>query len=62
MPTPRRSAAWNLFDLAPGGERVVVSIPVETTEGQEAQNHLTFLLNFIDEVRCRAATLAKWSA
>jgi serine/threonine-protein kinase len=38
-------------DLAPDGKRVVALMPVETTAGQKAQNQVTFLLNFSDEVR-----------
>jgi serine/threonine protein kinase len=37
--------------LAPDGKRVVALMPVETAEGQKAQNHVTFLMNFSDEVR-----------
>ena len=38
-------------DLAPDGKRVVTLMPVETTEGQKAQSQVTFLENFVDDVR-----------
>jgi Tol biopolymer transport system component len=47
------------IDLAPDGKRVVALMPVETAEGQKAQNHVIFLENFFDEVRRRTATQAK---
>jgi hypothetical protein len=34
-------------------------MPVETAEGQMAQNHVIFLENFFDEVRRRTANQAK---
>jgi dipeptidyl aminopeptidase/acylaminoacyl peptidase len=37
--------------LAPDGKRIVAFMPVETAEGQKAQNHVIFLENFFDEVR-----------
>jgi Tol biopolymer transport system component len=46
-------------DLASDGKRIVALMPIETAEGQKAQNHVTFLLNFFDEVRRRTATQAK---
>ena len=39
------------YDLAPDGKRIVALMPVETAEGQKAQNHVIFLENFFDEVR-----------
>lgn len=39
------------FDLAPDGKRIVALMPVETAEGQKAQSHVIFLMNFSDEVR-----------
>jgi serine/threonine-protein kinase len=47
------------FDLAPDGKRIVALMPVETAEGQKAQNHVIFLENFFDDVRRRTATPAK---
>jgi eukaryotic-like serine/threonine-protein kinase len=38
-------------DLAPDGKRIVALMPVETAEGQKAQNQVTFLMNFSDELR-----------
>jgi hypothetical protein len=38
-------------DLAPDGKRIVALMPVETAEAQKAQNQVTFLENFFDEVR-----------
>jgi WD40-like Beta Propeller Repeat len=38
-------------DLAPDGKRIVVLMPVETAEAQKAQNQVTFLMNFSDELR-----------
>ena len=52
------NASRNL-DLAPDGKRIVALMPVETAEGQKAQNHVIFLENFFDEVRRRTATQAK---
>jgi hypothetical protein len=47
------------FDLAPDGKRIAALMPVDTAEGQKAQNHVIFLENFFDEVRRRTATQAK---
>ena len=52
------NAAKNV-DLAPDGKRVIALMPVETAEAQKAQNQVTFLENFFDEVRRRTATQAK---
>jgi hypothetical protein len=30
---------------------IAASMPVETAEGQKAQDHLIFLMNFFDELR-----------
>jgi serine/threonine-protein kinase len=38
-------------DLAPDGKRIAALMPVQTAEGQRAQSHVTFLLNFFDELR-----------
>jgi serine/threonine-protein kinase len=38
-------------DLAPDGKRIVALMPVETAEAQKAQSHVTFLMNFSDELR-----------
>jgi len=42
------------FDLAPDGKRFVVVTPVEAAQAQIEQSHVTFLLNFFDELRKRA--------
>jgi serine/threonine protein kinase/Tol biopolymer transport system component len=47
------------YDLAPDGKRIAALMPVDTAEGQKAQNHVIFLENFFDEVRRRTATQAK---
>ncbi len=39
------------YDLAPDGKRIAALMPVETAEGQKAQSHVIFLMNFFDEVR-----------
>jgi hypothetical protein len=31
--------------------RIASTMPVETAEAQKAQNHVTFLMNFSDELR-----------
>jgi hypothetical protein len=38
-------------DLAPDGKRIVALMPVETVEAQKAQNQMTFLMNFSDELQ-----------
>lgn len=42
------------FDLAPDGKRFVVAAPLEEAQAQIEQSHVTFLLNFFDELRRRA--------
>ena len=39
------------YDLAPDGKRIVAFLPSEDAEGQKPLTHLTFLLNFFDELR-----------
>ena len=41
------------FDLAPDGKRIAALMPVETPEDLGAQNHVTFLFNFLDELERR---------
>ena len=41
-------------DLAPDGKRMAALMPVETAEAQKAQNQVTFLENFSDELRRKA--------
>jgi hypothetical protein len=38
------------FDLAPDGKRIAALMPVETPEDPGAQNHVTLLFNFLDEL------------
>ena len=47
------------LDIAPDGKRFVVLMPVEGGEEQKAQNHVTFLLNFFDELRRRVPSGSK---
>jgi hypothetical protein len=53
-----KSALQNL-DIAPDGRRFLVLMPAEGAEEQKAQNHVTFLLNFFDELRRKVPTGAK---
>ena len=46
------------YDLAPGGKRIAALMPVENPEAQPTQNHVTFLMNFADELQ-RKMPLAK---
>jgi serine/threonine-protein kinase len=41
------------FDITPDGKRFVVLMPAEGDEERRAQNQVTFLLNFFDELRRR---------
>jgi len=43
--------AGSNYDVAPDGKRIAALMPVETTEAQQAQNHVVFLANFFDELR-----------
>ncbi len=47
------------FDLAPDGKRFVVLMPAQSPEPREAQNHVTLVVNFFDEVRRRVAAQGK---
>jgi hypothetical protein len=40
-------------DLAPDGKRIVALMPANDNNSPESQNHVTFLLNFFDELRRR---------
>lgn len=46
-------ASTRSYDLAPDGKRIVALMPAEAPEGQNAQHHVIFLLNFFDELRRR---------
>jgi serine/threonine-protein kinase len=57
---PRRLADTGVlpnFDLAPDGSRVLALLP--SPEDQQTENHVTFLLNFFDEVQRRVASVTK---
>ena len=42
------------LDLAPDGKRIVALMPASDANGsQELQNHVMFLINFLDELRRR---------
>jgi hypothetical protein len=45
--------SWHSYDVAPDGKRLVALMPAADSEGQRAQNHVIFLLNFFDELRRR---------
>jgi serine/threonine-protein kinase len=45
--------------LSPDGKRIVALMPVQSQEAQTDQNHVTFLLNFFDEVQRRAGGQGK---
>ena len=42
-----------VWDLAPDGKRVVVAVPVESSEAPKQEHEVVFLLNFVDELRRR---------
>jgi len=42
------------YDLAPDGKRIGVLLPPEDADSQKPATHLTFLLNFFDELRRKA--------
>jgi hypothetical protein len=44
------NAAW---DLAPDGKRVIVAVPVESSEAPKPEHEVVFLQNFVDELRRR---------
>ncbi len=39
------------YDLVPDGKRIAALLPEEDSEGPKPRTHLTFLLNFFDELR-----------
>jgi serine/threonine-protein kinase len=41
------------FDLAPDGKRIAALMPAETSQTAGTQSHVTFLLNFFDELERR---------
>jgi serine/threonine-protein kinase len=48
------SADSSNYDLAPDGKRLAVFLAGDTSSDQKPPTHLTFLLNFFDELRRRA--------
>lgn len=58
----RRLADTNVlanFDLSADGRRILALIPAARPEDQQTANHVTFMLNFFDEVRRRAASAGR---
>ena len=48
----RVGLVYGIFpSVAPDSKRIAALMPVETKEGQQAQNHVIFLENFFDELR-----------
>ena len=47
------TGVYPAFDVAPDGERLVALFPAASPEERQARNHVTVLLNFLDEVRRR---------
>lgn len=39
------------YDVAPDGRRIAALMPVDTPEARQAQSHVIFLMNFLDEMR-----------
>jgi serine/threonine protein kinase/WD40 repeat protein len=44
------------FDLSPDGKRLAVVVPVGTTEATKPDHEVTFVFNFLDELRRRVPT------
>jgi serine/threonine-protein kinase len=44
------------FDVSPDGERIVALMPAGAPKKPQSANHVTFMLNFVDEVRRRLAS------
>ena len=44
------------FDLSPDGRRILALMPAVRPEDRQTENHVTFMLNFFDEVRRRVAS------
>ena len=44
------------FDVAPDGERILAFVPAVRSGEQQTANHVTFMLNFSEEVRRRTAS------
>jgi len=41
------------YDVAPDGKRFAALMPADSSDGREAQHHVIFLLNFLDELKRR---------
>jgi serine/threonine-protein kinase len=41
------------YDVAPDGKRIVAIMPADASGAQPAEGHVTFVLNFFDELRRR---------
>jgi Tol biopolymer transport system component len=60
--TEKRLADTSIYqnlDITPDGKRFMVLLPAEVAGEQQVQNHVTFLLNFFDELRRRVPTGSK---
>jgi hypothetical protein len=55
----RNIASFSNYVLAPDGKRLAAFLPDEQASGEKPPTHLTFLLNFFDELRRRAPAGAK---
>jgi serine/threonine-protein kinase len=56
--TEKRLASLGLvgtYSVSSDGKRVAAVVSAGTPEAQTTQNHVTFLLNFFDEIRRRLA-------
>jgi hypothetical protein len=49
----RRIGSFSNYDLAPDGKRLAAFV-ADNASGGKPPTHLTFLLNFLDELHCRA--------
>lgn len=47
------------FDLSPDGKHILALMPAARPQDQQAPNHVTFILNFISEVRRQVSTHLK---
>ena len=47
------------FDLSSDGRRILALMPAIRPEDQQTENHVTFMLNFFDEVRRRVASAGR---
>jgi hypothetical protein len=45
------------YDVAPDGKRIVALMLADSAEGQKAENHAVFLLNFFDYLRQRVPVI-----